>query len=219
MFTRSTINIRDILRGYASIKYKVEGYWSSETINIYVDRRTNWDTGRSYWKASVNHSTGGRDKEQVADDNQATRNFATALMDAAYQADLIMAQSEGLELAYKAKVKAQELKKIYDEAEFQAKLEKDPAFGMDFASKVIDNMRQEIKDKIAKAPMFPHSICKTFRSRVTNQENDVWVYSTDSVKNPQVRIKINGNVIGVKAAKEFVANMSANNTIAAKLVA
>ena len=216
MFTKSTIRIQDILHGYARINYQVDGYWSRETITVYVDRRMDWETKKVIWVANVNHSTGGRDKEQVADDNEATRNFAHALMDAAYQADLIMANTEGLELAYKANEHARKMLRTYEEEAFQAKLALDPALGEEFAEKMVKQMRDEIKGNLERDPWLVHYVTRPFRSRVHNRESIVEAYSTNSV-NPKIRFKINGEAASMKYTKEFISNMSAHNTFEAVL--
>jgi hypothetical protein len=89
---------------------------------------------------------------------------------------------------------------------------------MDMATKIIDDLRNEVKVGLEKDPWLCQSKRITLRSRVTNYENEICAYTTNSA-NPKIRFRVNGESVGIIWAKEFVANMSANNSMAAKLVA
>lgn len=103
-FEHQPINEQAILdqladRGSVNLEVAVHGYWSTESISIYI-RRDYRDAG--VWETQVCHSSGGRDKEEVESDTQAERNFAKALCAACDWADIFMADyGPGLELAYK----------------------------------------------------------------------------------------------------------------------
>jgi len=122
-FERQPINEQAILdqladRGSANLEVAVHGFWSTESINIYVKRGYS-DAG--VWETQVSHSSGGRDKKEVESDTQAERNFAKALCAACDWADIFMADyGAGLELAYQMTREA-------DKAERLALIENDPA--------------------------------------------------------------------------------------------
>ena len=68
-----------------SIGVKVKGFWSSESINVYINRSMFSDENSandfsSAYKISVSHSSGGRDSKEVADDVEAEQYFGEALI-------------------------------------------------------------------------------------------------------------------------------------------
>lgn len=100
IFSASEYDLESIGRSnYGSIQFAVKGYWSRDSITVYIERKTNWsDEGRSAsWVATISHSSGGRDTKEVARDSDAERNFAHALIAAADLADEIVGQSNVLE--------------------------------------------------------------------------------------------------------------------------
>ena len=69
--------------GSGRITAKVLGYWSSDVIYLYIDRRTNYSIGaeaeQPYWRFEMSHSSGGRDLGAEPDSLVAEVNFAEAL--------------------------------------------------------------------------------------------------------------------------------------------
>lgn len=68
-----------------SFGVKVKGFWSSESINVYINRSINADENSvigfsSAYKISVSHSSGGRASKEVADDVEAEQYFGEALI-------------------------------------------------------------------------------------------------------------------------------------------
>ena len=59
--------------GSGSIDVKVEGFWSSNPITLYIHRYWN------VWTVKVSNSSGGRDTEKVESDVVAYKNYAAAL--------------------------------------------------------------------------------------------------------------------------------------------
>jgi len=90
--------------GMGSVDVKVEGFWSSNPIILYIHRY--WDV----WTVRVSNSSGGRDTEEVESDVVAYKNYAAALtamcdlgaeiqkefpkMEAAYQAEQAMIDAD-----------------------------------------------------------------------------------------------------------------------------
>ena len=69
--------------GSGRVTVKVLGYWSSDVIYLYIDRRTNYSIGaeaeQPYWRFEMSHSSGGRDLGAEPDSLVAEGNFAEAL--------------------------------------------------------------------------------------------------------------------------------------------
>ena len=69
--------------GSGRITAKVLGYWSSDVIHLYIDRRTNYSIGaeaeQPYWRFEMSHSSGGRDLGAEPDSLVAEANFAETL--------------------------------------------------------------------------------------------------------------------------------------------
>ena len=68
-----------------SIGVKVKGFWSNDSINLFINRRILEDTSSqigfsSAYNISVSHSSGGRDKNEVPDDVDAEQYFGEALI-------------------------------------------------------------------------------------------------------------------------------------------
>jgi hypothetical protein len=75
------LTVNDLLTdmsGWISINIKVEGFWSSNSLTLYVKRRENWrDEGTpAKWEFEISRSSGGRDPKEVEDDLVASTNYA-----------------------------------------------------------------------------------------------------------------------------------------------
>ena len=70
-YTIAPFDIKEIGRGnYGSISCKVKGYWSSDTIRIYIQHGM---FGSYDWSTSISYGSGGRDTKEVASDTEAGR--------------------------------------------------------------------------------------------------------------------------------------------------
>ena len=82
------LNSRDLDNSIGSgfsFGVKVKGFWSSDSINVYINRSMFADENSangfsSAYKISVSHSSGGRDSKEVADDIEAEQYFGEALV-------------------------------------------------------------------------------------------------------------------------------------------
>ena len=64
-----------------SFSVKIRGYWSSESIKVYVRRNMFVDeTCETRYTISMSHSSGGRDPKEVFDDVEAEQYFGEALI-------------------------------------------------------------------------------------------------------------------------------------------
>lgn len=136
-YTIADYTIESLGRGMSSISCKVKGYWSRDTITLYVQRGF---YGTADWKISMSYGSGGRDTKEVASDTEACRYFAEALVAMCNLADDLMLRKDRLEDAYQAY--AAEIKAENDRinAEKQAKIDADPALGTVKAKEIVGEM-------------------------------------------------------------------------------
>ena len=78
-------NLDESIGSNLSIGVKVKGFWSNDSINLYINRRILEDTSSqigfsSAYNISFSHSSGGRDKNEVPDDVDAEQYFGEALI-------------------------------------------------------------------------------------------------------------------------------------------
>lgn len=78
-------NLDESIGSNLSIGVKVKGFWSIESINVYINRSMISDENSangfsSAYKISVSHSSGGRASKEVADDVEAEQYFGEALI-------------------------------------------------------------------------------------------------------------------------------------------
>ena len=115
--------------GYLRAPVKVKGYWSSDAMTAYIQRENVWKDDYSSltpkWKASISHSSGGRDTAEVESDLDAALNFAEAMASLAlYTKEFLDANVDQLEktfLTTRALVK----KEYEEHAAAQKKAEED----------------------------------------------------------------------------------------------
>lgn len=121
------INVEEIGRsGSGRVTAKVTGYWSGDSITMYIRRGWYSDNG---WHIEMGHSSGGRDTKEVASDVEAAKNFGAAMIAMAEFADAITAKFAEFEKFYQV---AREEARIEREAEKAAKqqaFEADVAMG------------------------------------------------------------------------------------------
>lgn len=93
MFKRDQFTIKDIARGFGSIGYKIEGYWSTP-VKVFYERSF---TGK--WKFSISNSSGGHEEGVTVVER--ARNLAAALEDAAEVVEYLQSVEDQLEAGYK----------------------------------------------------------------------------------------------------------------------
>ena len=155
MFAITSENVISQIESYgrANINYKVDGFWSSDQITIYISRYFSGE-----WEIRESHSSGGQDSKFEGTEAERTRNFASAMMDAADVIEYWSSNIEELnaaEVKYKAATKAyyeeqERLKEIARKEKAEAdRLERiqNPSMGTSAAMKIAD----ELKAKVLKA--------------------------------------------------------------------
>ena len=134
---------------YASISCKVKGYWSRDSITIYLRRGYGED---STWNAQISYGSGGRDSKEVVSDMEAGRYFAEALTYMCNLADSIISlHVDTLESAYQACVEEyRQAEKLARQAK-EAAINADKALGEERAEVIVNEM---IAQKFAVANVF-----------------------------------------------------------------
>ena len=137
--------------GHLRIPYKVHGYWSSDSISIYISR--SW-VEQGAWEFKISHSSGGRDTTEVPGDEVAAYNFALAMMDAAVVVTKLKeSHIPAIEASYQEyrqrvldmELKLAEERRIAAEAE-EARRLADPALGPYNAKVMIEKAITMAKD-------------------------------------------------------------------------
>lgn len=141
-FQISPYTIDDLGSRQTSIRIAVLGYWSADVINVYV--RRGWgDEGQ--WEFEISHSSGGRDRKEVCDDDEAEQNFAFGLLEACKIVKDLKSKVADLEAAYQ--IYKQQLTAEYEahQAAKLAKIEADMPIG-EHASLVMTALQQEAEN-------------------------------------------------------------------------
>ena len=143
-FTHSEIDIAYLAEnGSLCINYKIDGYWSNSSITIYTNIRNDFKNKNYHIESHVSHSTGGRDKDEINDDNQATRNLAHALLHAADLADELKGRTDLIPVYVKAlNERIAEDKKLRELAEEKRRQREiaNPPMGLTEAKKLINEL-------------------------------------------------------------------------------
>lgn len=153
------------------IPVKVKGFWSYDTINIYVSRsmfRVSGEVNREpSYTVSIKHSSGGRDSDEVACDVEAAQYFGEAMLGAVkYVNEEIKPRLEMWEKMYQEE-RAVELARI--EAARKAKEEQfnaDVEVGTKEAKVIAQQMRAgEIKQVVLfeRAITMTHTLTRNVR--------------------------------------------------------
>lgn len=138
--------------GYGSISIKVEGYWSSDPITLYV-RRDHY--GTNGWGINLSHSSGGRDTKVVECDLEAEVNFANALIGAVSAGQFIQSKFEELEIIYQEERRLEREAEEIRKAEQAKKAEADVPCGDNNARYLIQCMKAKImKERYAEIKYF-----------------------------------------------------------------
>jgi len=178
--------------GYGRITAKIQGYWSSDPITLYV-QRNNYGSDEG-WKTSLSHSSGGRDSKEVVSDMEAARNFASAMIALADIGETLIAEhGVALEAAYEAE-RARRL--AVEEAEKAAKvaaIEADPAIGLAVAAGIVAEM--------AASAANTYAVTRVFRKRGSKVTSNVVARC-----NYKTRFTVNGCTVSKKEAIEYIAS-------------
>lgn len=136
--------------GSGRVVARVTGYWSSDSITLYVERKVNWQVnkrnpltgdieGEPGWSFTVSHASGGRDPKVVEDDIEASHNFGQALIAMATYAKALRDPyvCAHLEQFYADERNARKARQAAEAAARQALVDADPALGTDTAKALV----------------------------------------------------------------------------------
>lgn len=121
--------------GYGRVTCKVHGYWSQDSITLYIERRYG-----SEWMVKLSHAAGGRDTKEVESDMDAAANFGQAMIAMAREGKSYEACFEIMEEAYQRKLADQKAEREAAEAVKQAKFDADEKLGVVGATLLVDLM-------------------------------------------------------------------------------
>lgn len=140
------IDVEEIGRsGSGRVTAKVTGYWSGDSITMYI--RRGW-YGNEGWYIEMGHASGGRDTKEVASDVEAAKNFGAAMIAMAEFAEALTAKFDEFEKFYQV---AREEARIEREAEKAAKqqaFEADVAMGTAEAAGKVEQLIKAAKGQI-----------------------------------------------------------------------
>lgn len=137
--------------GNASIKYKVEGFWSNDLITVYISRRF----GSDKWHIYDSHASGGTDDKFEGSEWERTRNFGSAMLDAAdkihFWSNNIQLLEEAAakydaEMAIRAEQRAREQEAIRLELEEAERIDRiiNPSMGTEAATKLAAELKAQV---------------------------------------------------------------------------
>lgn len=202
-----------------SIGVAVHGYWS-DVITISVSREMDFDkylearsAGKSdadeaewhHWQVSVSHSSGGRNKEEVADDLIAEMNFANGIAEAIKYAQHIRAQVAKMEERYQEQQAARREAAAVEEAKRQARINADAPYGTAEAVKTIYGITERLRGRNAYAEV----VIRVVR-RGDEHTDSITVYNA---RDGSARFKLHGHVISRADATTRLANGSHRSNI------
>ena len=177
--------------GHGRITAKIQGYWSSDPITLYFDRRTYGDD--QGWRVTMSHSSGGRDTKEVASDMEASRNFAGAMVALADLGETLIAEhSQVMEAAYETERARQKAKYEAEKAAKAAAVEADPAIGLAIATGIVAEMAVDAASTYA--------VTRIFRKRGSTSISKVMARC-----NNKTRFTVNGCTVSKKEAIETIA--------------
>lgn len=123
--------------GYSTIKFKVHGYWSGDSITIYV--RQDIFSTKAAVDLTITHSSGGRDTNEVECDGEAAKNFGLAMIRAGEILKYIRSNEE-LVPRIEKKREEQRIAREAAQQKFIAKMEADAPMGIECATKIVNKM-------------------------------------------------------------------------------
>lgn len=192
-FQVSEYTARGIARGERNITVSVLGYWSRDPITVYVRREL--FTSEIKWNITINHSSGGRDTDEVESDIDAEYNFGCALIEASKVArDIqnLIPEIEAEYQVYKAELKAEYLA--------EEKIEADPAIGSNASLKVAEMITHAGADR-------GNDVTFMFYERDTER-----VVRVNVCKTHKTVFRVNGKAVSRNEVVELVSKCSARAT-------
>jgi hypothetical protein len=128
------LDVNEIGRsGSGRVSCKVTGYWSSDSITLYIRREFD-----NRWGVQLSHSSGGRDTKEVASDLDAEINFGRALIAMAEFGKTVETHFEEFETLYQAQREADRKEWEAQKAAKQAEIDADTSLGVMAAEELMN---------------------------------------------------------------------------------
>lgn len=129
--------------GATSINFTVNGFWSYETVYVFVERAYRRKENREvefYWNARISWGSGGRDTKTVPSDIEAARNFALAVQAAADVAAYVESNTEKFEENYRIYTQKLLEEETERERQRQEKIDNDTKVGLVAAKQLVEEI-------------------------------------------------------------------------------
>ena len=181
--------------GTGSIDVKVEGFWSSNPITLFIYRYSN------IWSVNALTSSGGRDSKEVESDVVAYKNYAAALTAMCDLGVEIQKEFPKMEAAYQVQQEEYRQEREAKMAAEQAMIDADVPMGESRAMKLMEEMAQT------------GSYANVYRRGSEHP------YLVECVRREKTKYYFGGSVIAKKDLITKLAGMSTRSGIAAKLMA
>jgi len=172
-FTVTELDMEEVASGYASISYNVEGYWSTDSIRVYVKRNHRFfskEEKEGTWEVEVNYASGGYEDY---DNIERARNFAAAFSDAVEKMEEFRGRTDEFEKLYKAKMDEYRRQRDEEWAEKEARIANDTALTKKEAIALINEAREVAKN-----------------TRVSNSAT-ITAYELGDTHGPTIEVKYN----------------------------
>lgn len=186
--------------GVGSIRCKVTGFWSGDSITLYIDRRFSTATEPG-WRITLSNSSGGRDTDEVADDLDAYKNYAAALEAMCDVGKMVRMELPKMEAAYQVQREADRQEREAQKAAEQAEIDADAPLGEVGAAMLVEEM--------ALTGAYAHAF----------RRGNGHAYLVECVRREKTKYYFCGSIIAKKALIAKLAEYSARTGIPAELKA
>lgn len=182
--------------GMGSVRCKVTGFWSGDSITLYISRNFG-----SEWKITVSNSSGGRDTKEVESDMVAYKNYAAALSAMCDLGTVLEMNFDKMEASYQVQREEDRKEREAQKAAEQAAIDADAPMGIVSATILVEEMTL--------TGAYAHAYARGMD----------FPYLVECVRREKTKYYFGGSVIAKKALIAKLAEMSARSRIPAELKA
>lgn len=186
--------------GMGSIRCKVTGFWSGDSITLYINRRFS-TKAEAHWDITVSNSSGGRDTKEVESDMVAYKNYATALSAMCDLGTVLQMNTDKMEAAYQVRREEDRIEREAEKAAQAAAVEADKPMGEVLATILVEEM--------ALTGAYAHAF---------NRAEDR-AFLVECVRREKTKYYFGGSIMAKKALIAKLAGMSTRSRIPAELKA
>lgn len=186
--------------GMGSVRCKVTGFWSGDSITLYINRRFS-TKAEANWDISVSNSSGGRDTKEVESDLVAYKNYAAALSAMCDLGTVLQMNTDKMEAAYQVRCEEDRIEREAQKAAEQALFDADVPMGEVRAAILVEEM--------ALTGAYAHVYARGMD----------YPYLIECVRREKTKYYFGGSIMAKKALVAKLATMSARSRIPAELKA